>query len=112
MWEEPLLRHIKSARRTECRRFLKLYFLKGFSDGISRNANIIFAFPIILVPLAQGKPLVASTVFTALSIIDSVASSCVKEFNFGMNAAADYYSVITRIQAVLLLKEKEELPLN
>ena len=90
----------------ECRRFLRLYFWKDFSDGISRNANILLGFPIVLVPLARGEPLVAASIFTAFSLLDTIAVNSVKNLNFGMNAMADYYSVIKRTESVLLLEEK------
>ena len=90
----------------ECRRFLRLYFWKGFSDGISRNANILLGFPIVLVPLAHGEPLVSTSIFTAFSLLDTIAVNSVKNLNFGMNAMADYYSVIKRAESVLLLEEK------
>ena len=73
VWEKPIISHIQRSRRVECRLLLKLYFWKGFSDGIYRNANVILAFPIVLVPLAQGRPLIASAIFSALSLVDSLA---------------------------------------
>ena len=112
VWEEPILSHIQHSRRVECRRFLKLQFWKGFSDGIYRNANVIMAFPIVLVPLAQGRPLVASTIFTALSVAYSLAYDNMMRLNYGMGATSGYYSVIKRIESVLLLKEKEEEPIS
>ena len=72
-WEEPITQRIKETRRIECRRFLRLYFWKGFSDGVSKNAGVLLAFPIILVPLAEGRALVASAILTALSLVDSIA---------------------------------------
>ena len=87
---------------------MRLFFWKGFGDGLTRNANVVLAFPIVLVPLAQGQPLVASSIFAALSLLDSIALNGVKNPNFGMNTLADYYSVIKRVEEVLLLKEKED----
>ena len=106
-WEEPIIRRIRSSRQVECRGLLRLFFWKGFSDGIFRNANLILSFPIILVPLAHGQPLVASTIFTAISLLDNIALTSVKNLNLGVNSMADYYSVIKRAEQVLLLEEKE-----
>ena len=103
VWEQPIIRRIHQARRVECRRFLRLYFFKGLSLGIFRNGNILLTFPILLTPLAQGMPLVASTVFAALSLIDSLALGNLYEMNYGMNSLADYCSVVKRIEEVLLL---------
>lgn len=64
----------------------------------------------MLIPLSMGTPLVASTVFAALTVIDSITFNVLLSINFGGNAAADYYSVIKRIEQVLLLEEKEETP--
>ena len=97
-------------RRLECRRFLWLYFWKGLSDGISRNANILMGVPIVLVPLARGEPLVVASIFTAFSLVDTISVESVKNLNFGMNVAADYYSVIKRAEQVLLLEEKQKQP--
>ena len=110
VWEEPIIHRIQSSRRVECRRLLKLFFWKGFSDGISWNAILILSFPVILVPLAHGQPLVASTIFTALSLLENIALNSVKTLNFAMNAMADYYSVIKRAEQVLLLEDKESQP--
>ena len=68
------------------------------------NTNTLFTFPIILVPLATGQPLLGSTIFSALTLVDSLSIICVSNLNSGANAAADYYSVIKRIQQVLLLE--------
>lgn len=68
VWEDPILDRIQENRKLECRRFLKLYLVKGLSDGISRNASVLFALPIILVPLAEGRRLIVSSVLTALSL--------------------------------------------
>ena len=59
--------------------------------------SVVLGLPIVLVPLAQGKPLVASIIFTALSLTDAIACNSIKNFSYGVNAAADYYSVIKRI---------------
>ena len=104
------MKRIEGARRTECRGFLKLYCLKGFSEGFFRNFNIILSFPVVLLPLAEGRPLLASSVFTALTIIDILTFNVMLILSLGGNAAAEYYSVIKRVQNVLLLEEKEELP--
>lgn len=42
-----------------------------------------------------------------LTLVDSIAQNGVKGFNFGMNASSDFYSVVKRIEQVLLQKEKE-----
>ena len=96
VWEQPIISHIRKHRRIECYRFLKLYFWRGFSQGLTRNTNTLFALPIILVPLANGQSLLGSTIFTALTLVDS-ASISVLNFNMSSNTAADYYSVIKRI---------------
>ena len=72
---------------------------------------MIYSLPIILVPLAQGKPLVASSIFSALSIIDKLTDNIVN-LTYGLSSAADYYAVIKRTEEVLLLEEKEEQPLQ
>ena len=107
-WEEPISHRIQDLRKSECRRFLKLYFCKGLSDGITRNANIRLAIPVVLVPLAKGEPLVASTIFTALSLVDSLSTN-VNNLNFAISGAVDYVSVIKRAESVLLLEEKKEI---
>ena len=53
--------------------------------------------------------MVAAAVFTALRLGDSMSDYCIKYFNYGISAAADYYSVITRIKELLTLQEKEPL---
>ena len=92
VWEEPIIHNIQRSRRVECRALLKLYLWNGFIDGMYRNTNMLLAFPIVLVPLAEGRTLVASTVFTALSLVDSLTLN-IGYFNFGMNAALGYHSV-------------------
>ena len=72
---------------------------------------MLFALPIILVPLAQGKPLVASSIFTALSLVDNLTAN-ILNLTFGLNSAADFYAVVKRMEQVLLLEEKEERPLE
>ena len=103
VWEQPIISNIRKHRRVECRRFLKLYFWTGFSQGLTRNSSTLFALPIILVPLAQGQPLLGSTIFTALTLTDALSIISVSLLNSGVNAASDYYSVIKRIEQVLLL---------
>lgn len=88
----------------ECRRFVKLYCLKGLALGFFKNFNILLSFPIVLIPLAQGQPLVYSTVFAAFTLIDSITVDIILSLNVGGNAAADYYSVIKRVEQVLLLE--------
>ena len=66
--------------------------------------------PIVLVPLARGEPLVVASIFTAFSLVDTISVESVKNLNFGMNVAADYYSVIKRAEQVLLLEEKQKQP--
>ena len=46
-------------------------------------------------------------VFTVLSLSDSIAVEGVNSLNYGINAAANYYSVIRRVQEVLVLKENK-----
>ena len=55
-----------------------------------------------MVPLARGQLLVASTVFTALSMADLIGNT-ISNISSGINALADYYSVIKRVEEVLLL---------
>ena len=107
VWEEPIISKIQKARRAECRRFLTLYWWKGVSEGITKNTNLLLALPILLLPLARGKPLIASTIFPALGLADSLTEIVVKNLNYGINAAAIYYSVILRVEEVLLIPEKE-----
>ena len=97
------MKRIEGARRAECKAFLKLYCLKGFSEGFFRNFNIILSFPVVLLPLAEGHPLQASTIFTALTILDILTFNVMINLSLGGNAAAEYYSVIKRVQHVLLL---------
>ena len=73
VWEEPIVQNVQNSRRVECRRLLRLYFWNGFTDGIYRNANVLLAFPIVLIPLAEGRPLVASSIFTAFTLADVLA---------------------------------------
>ena len=47
-------------------------------------------------------------VFTALSLADTINFNSVNNFNYGIRAAADYYSVIRRVQEVLLHSEKKD----
>ena len=103
VWEQPILEKTHHARKVECRRLVTLYFWKGWSEGISRNTSALLGLPIMLLPLAQGRPLVASVIFTALTLTDSISFNCVKNFSYGISAAADYFSVIKRIEEVLLL---------
>lgn len=74
-----------------------------------RSGNLLFALPIVLVPLSQSKSLIASTVFTALSLIEQLTVN-INNFSFGLNSAADYYSVIKRTEEVLVLEEIRESP--
>ena len=106
VWENPITLKVQNARRNELRRFLKFYWWTGVSEGITRNSNSLLTLPILLAPLARGEPLLASTVFTALGLADSITYSSLKNINYGINAAALYYSVIRRIEEVLLLPEK------
>ena len=76
--------------------------MKGLSDGVTRNSNNLLALPIIMVPLARGQLLVASTIFTALSMADLIGTT-ISDISSGINALADYYSVIKRVEEVLLL---------
>ena len=52
----------------------------------------------------------AANIFTALSLIDSLAINSIKSMSLGVTAAGDYYSAIKRIQEVLLLEELESHP--
>ena len=88
-----MIAKILSSRRMECRRFVKLQSLTGLSDGLSRNSSVLIGMPIILVPLLTGQPLIASSIFIAMSLTDNIAREilCMSK---GMSAATDYYSVI------------------
>ena len=80
LWEEPMICSIERSRKIEFRRLLRYYFCKG---------------------------LVASAVFTALSLIDNLTKNIIN-LTYGMNSVADCYSVIKRTEEVLLLEEKED----
>ena len=67
VWEEPIVYHIQKARRAQCRRVV--YCLKGLSMGFVRNFNVLLTFPIVLIPLTQGKSLLYFTVFAAFTLI-------------------------------------------
>ena len=84
--------NIQEARKVECRRFVKLYFWKGLSEGITRNSSTLLSLVVVLLPLAQDKPLGASVVFSALAFADSIAYNSVRTFNHGISVAADYFS--------------------
>ena len=109
-WEHPIINSTLKHRRLECRSFLALFFWRGLSEGITQSSSALLGLAVVLVPLAQGKPLVASVVFTALSLTDSISYNSVRKFNYALSAAADYCSVITRLQEVLLLDEKKSFP--
>lgn len=79
------------------------------SEGITRNTSILLGLAIVLLPLAEGRPLVASVLFTAFGLTDAIAAN-IKNISYGINAAADYYSVITRIQNLLKIEEKQQSP--
>ena len=83
--------------------FLEILFLERLQCRSPQKLEFVLGLPIILIPLAQGKPLVASTIFTALSMID-VLTTCMKNLAYGLNSAADYYSVIKRAEEVFLLE--------
>lgn len=48
--------------------FLKFYLAKSLGEGFFRNSMLLFTFPIILVPLSQGKTLEAGLIFPAISL--------------------------------------------
>ena len=101
-----MIARILSSRRMECRRFVKLQSLTGLSDGLSRNSSVLIGMPIVLVPLLTGQPLIASSIFIALSLADTLARSILCMSN-GLKGATDCYSVIKRTEDVLLLEEKD-----
>ena len=86
--------------------------LERIQCGVSRNAKVLLALPKVLVPLAQGKPLIASSILPAINIIDSIARSNIKNLSIGTNSAADYYYVLKRMQEVLILSEKRTQSLH
>ena len=90
---------------------LHFYLAKSIGEGFFRNSALLFTFLIIVVPLAQGRPLEAAFVFPAISLGETLASNGLMNLNLAVNAAADYLSVLQRLQAVLLLdsisKQKE-----
>lgn len=54
-WEDPIIKNAQDARRVECRRIFKQYFVKGLSDGIFRNSVILLWMPVILIKVAFGE---------------------------------------------------------
>ena len=103
MWEEPIKSGIQSVRKKERNNLLKLYCFRGMSIGILRNANIILSFPVILVPLLRGENLEASTIFAAISLIDSLSLFGIQYLNHGILVASEYISLFKRVQETLLL---------
>ena len=51
VWEQPIVKLIEKARKIECRRYLKLYCLKGLSDGFIRNFSLVLSIPAVIIPL-------------------------------------------------------------
>ena len=64
---------VKAARKKEYSRYQKMWGVKSFGRGFFFNAKLLLSFPIILVPLAQGKLLQAAVVFPAMAMADFVA---------------------------------------
>ena len=104
-WEDPIIKNAKDARHIECRRFFKQFCVKGASDGIFRNSVTLLWMPVILIKVAQGEELVASSLFSAMNMLASLGFTTIFFLNLGMNSAAEYSTVIKRIQEVLLLDE-------
>ena len=73
--KKKLCKMLFKARERECRQFVTLYYWKGLSEGLTRNTSTILSLPILMVPLFQSKPLVASVIFTALSLTDTFRST-------------------------------------
>ncbi len=104
-WEEPIIKNAQHARHVECRRFLKQFCVKGCSDGIFRNSVVLLWMPVILIKVYMGDELVASSLFTAMNMLASLGFTTIFFLNLGMNSAAEYSTVIKRIQEVLLLAD-------
>ena len=108
-WEEPIINNAKEARRVECRRFLKQFCVKGTSDGIFRNAQTLMWMSVILIKVFKGEPLVASQIFTAMNMLSGLGFTTIFFLNLSMNAAAEYTTVIKRVEQVLLLEEIKDI---
>ena len=73
VWEEKIVERVKEARKKEYSRYQKMWSVKSFGRGFFFNAKLLLSFPIILIPLAQGKLLQAAVVFPAMTMADFVA---------------------------------------
>ena len=87
-WEDPIINNARDARRVECRRFYKQFCVKGVSDGVFRNSVTLLWMPVILIKVAMGEKLVASSLFSAMNMLGSLGFTTIFFLNLGMNSAA------------------------
>ncbi len=106
-WEEPLIHKAREARQVECRRFCKQYVLRGVVDSFFKNAGMFLYIPIFLVKVFSGEILQQAAIFTAMNMMDILATTSIFKFNFAVNSSTEYQTVINRLQEILVLQEKQ-----
>lgn len=68
-----MVERVSNSRKEECRRFIKMYCIKGCGDGLFRSAKLLLSLPIILTSLCNENMLRAALIFPALTIADFMA---------------------------------------
>ena len=96
-WEQALKNKAIEARAIEARRLKKHFCLFGCGDGFFRYSNILFSFPLVLVPLFQGLRIDASYIFVALSLTEYLAVSGIMMIGQSSRVVGDYLSAFSRI---------------
>ena len=110
-WEAALVARSKAARSEEISRLRRFFSVNGFFQGFMLYSEALLALPILLVPVLAGVPLDATSALVGLSLAGFLSISGVFNTNLGLTAAANYLSVLRRVQEVLLLPEqRDQLP--
>ena len=100
------MQKVMEARATESARQVSYFSLRAFFEGFYYYSIALVVVPLVLVPLiAGGHPLPASTLFSAIGLVQILIDSGLVQFNDGLGSLANILSVLRRIEAVLQLPE-------
>ncbi len=105
LWETKIAASVERARSAEKSSYLCQFSVIAIGYGLVRNSQILMWIPLLLTPLAGGSPLVSSDVFSAVALLSGFCRTVIYFPFLAFNGAANYISVLKRVQEVLLLDE-------
>ena len=72
--------------------------LKGFTEGLFRNAGLMLLLPVLILHVTFGNELQASEIFVTMGLLTYMAGITIFFLNLAMNSIAEYLALMKRLQ--------------